>query len=562
MRIKIISSLEKCFPDESILKKRELKSGSMLKNERYSFQVCYQMDPVKAPARAVSFTRMEIDSPIASWIRVRRVQFVPSQMPAYTDQVDDNLLRTEPGLFPDPLMPMGDDRVAFYNSLNALWVDVEGECLPTGEYPITFRFRKVHGATGAYADEVPPVEATVLLRIINACLPKQTTKVTNWFHCDCLQTYYGTGAFDERHWNVIEEFLRTAVRNGVNMILTPLVTPPLDTRIGGERPTMQLVDIRRDGDRYSFDFTKLERWVKLCDRVGVEYFEVSHLFTQWGALHCPKVIATVDGEVRQIFGWDSNGAGEEYAAFLGQLIPAFLNFMKSMNGADQRCYFHVSDEPSSRHLENYKKVRNILKPLVEGYPVFDALSHVEYYDSGLVDLPVPAIGSIDTFLEREIPERWVYYCCGLDRGRSNRFFTIPSCRNRILGAQMYKFGVKGFLQWGYNFYYNQFSYQAVDPWICTDGEGFAPSGDAFVVYPGKNGCCIESLRLKVFYDGLQDQRAMELCEKLYGKEFVVKLIDEETGTLAFDNCPKDPETVLRIRGKINDAIYEMMREEE
>jgi hypothetical protein len=127
-------------------------------------------------------------------------------MPAYTDQVDDNLLRTEPGLFPDPLMPMGDDRVAFYNSLNALWVDVEGECLPTGEYPITFRFRKVHGATGAYADEVPPVEATVLLRIINACLPKQTTKVTNWFHCDCLQTYYGTGAFDERHWNVIEEF--------------------------------------------------------------------------------------------------------------------------------------------------------------------------------------------------------------------------------------------------------------------------------------------------------------------------------------------------------------------
>ena len=44
LRIKIISSLEKCFPDQSVKSKPELKSASFLKNERYSFQVCYHRD--------------------------------------------------------------------------------------------------------------------------------------------------------------------------------------------------------------------------------------------------------------------------------------------------------------------------------------------------------------------------------------------------------------------------------------------------------------------------------------------------------------------------------------
>ena len=41
MRAKIISSLEKCFLDETVSMKKTLGNISMLKNERYSFQVCY-----------------------------------------------------------------------------------------------------------------------------------------------------------------------------------------------------------------------------------------------------------------------------------------------------------------------------------------------------------------------------------------------------------------------------------------------------------------------------------------------------------------------------------------
>ena len=88
----------------------------------------------------------------------------------------------------------------------------------------------------------------------------------------------------ERHWKLIEQFIKTAARTGITMLLTPLFTPPLDTAIGTERPTMQLVRVVKTGEKYTFDFTLLERWVKLCRKYGIEYFEMSHLFTQWGSL--------------------------------------------------------------------------------------------------------------------------------------------------------------------------------------------------------------------------------------------------------------------------------------
>ncbi len=38
-----------------------------------------------------------------------------------------------------------------------------------------------------------------------------------------------------------------------------------------------------------------------------------------------------------------------------------------------------------------------------------------------------------------------------------QIFSIPSQRNRVLGYQLYKYNVKGFLHWGYNFWNTQYS---------------------------------------------------------------------------------------------------------
>ena len=130
---------------------------------------------------------------------------------------------------------------------------------------------------------------SVTVNVIDAQLPRQTLIHTKWFHTDCLSTYYGVEVFSEEYWRIVENFAQKAVQRGINMLLTPIHTPPLDTRVGSERPTVQLVDVYvNEQGAYSFGFEKLYRWVEMCKRCGVQYYEMAHLFTQWGAKHAPK----------------------------------------------------------------------------------------------------------------------------------------------------------------------------------------------------------------------------------------------------------------------------------
>ncbi len=87
------------------------------------------------------------------------------------------------------------------------------------------------------------------------------------------------------------------------MLLTPVITPPLDTNIGAARPNTQLVKIKKDLNVYEFDFTLLKRFIGLCKKNKIEKFEISHLFTQWGVKCTPNIYAEENGETTRIFGW-------------------------------------------------------------------------------------------------------------------------------------------------------------------------------------------------------------------------------------------------------------------
>lgn len=546
--LKLISSLEKCFLDDSISTKTSLKSVSLLKNEVFRFGACYTMERCM-PFWDKRVVKLEIDSPLSAYIRAWRVDHVPVKMAVQVGRYDADNLRVTPGLYPDLLTPMREDgRLMLCENLESLYfeVDTNGE-VPAGEYPVTVKLNDE--ASGETVET-----ASLTLTVIDAVLPPQDMKVTQWFHCDCLQDYYGTDSFDERHWQIIENFMKMAVEHGINMILTPIFTPPLDTRVGGERSTTQLVDVTVTNGEYTFGFEKLSRWVDLCDKLGVKYFEISHLFTQWGAGRAPKVMATVDGEYTHLFGWETQATGEEYVKFLRTLIPQLLAFMKSKNGADKRCWFHISDEPSLEHLELYKSLRDIVADMLEGYPIMDALSNYEFYEQGVVQTPIPSINHITPFIENKVPDLWCYYCIGQWDKVSNRFIAMPGSRTRIIGTQFYKYDIAGFLQWGYNFYNNQGSYGSLNPFVITDGERFAPAGDAFSVYPGCGGEALPSMRLKLFHDALQDVRALKLCESLYDKEFVLNLMEEGETPITFSEYPRDITYLPRLREKVNAAI--------
>ena len=537
----LVSSLEKVFTDEEPRAFDGHVEG--LLNETASFQVAWRCTDAGFTR---DFVRLRIESPIAEFVRVRKVRQVSVFYPAPAD-ADDNFLRKTPGLYPDLLTEIENDRLHIWgHAWESAWLDVEADenALTAGIYPIDVVL------TDANGNELNRVHAEY--RRVGASLPAQKLIHTQWFHCDCLAQYYGVEMFSEEFWRICENFMRTAAKRGINSILTPIHTPPLDTAVGGERMTTQLVDITKTEAGYEFGFDRLARWVETAHRAGMEWFEMAHLFTQWGAAHAPKIVANVNGEIKHIFGWETEATGSDYVEFLNAYIPALRKALGDL-GISDKCIFHVSDEPNEKNLESYMAAKNAVSPLLENCLIIDALSNIKFYESGAVEHPVPSNDHIAPFLEANIEGLWTYYCCSQYKKVSNAFMAMPSARTRILGVQLYKYRIAGFLQWGYNFYNSQYSEYPVDPYLTTDGDGFTPAGDCFIVYPGADGTALESLRLMAMNEAMNDLRALSLLESLRGREFVMSLVEDGV-TVEFDNYPLSPNYFMNLRRRVNAEI--------
>ena len=131
--------------------------------------------------------------------------------------------------------------------------------------------------------------------------------------------------------------------------------------------------------------------------------------------------------------------------------------------------------------------KELVKPYLGGFPLYDALSDPAYYDSGLVDHPVAATDHISPFLERQVPGLWAYYCCGQGVDVGNRFLAMPSARNRILGWQLHKYRLSGFLHWGNNFWYSQIPARGWTPGASRMAAGPSPAGTPSPCTRGRRG---------------------------------------------------------------------------
>lgn len=542
IRAKTVSSLEKVLLTDGFDSFETVTVLKAARGERVSFQVVVE-DPV-GPDRAQAVW-LSLRSKLSGCIRGFDVGYVPAQMPVYAERFSGEYITSQPGLLPDVLYPLKKRKYPTHPyGLKTFWFTAElPRDLEPGKYPVYITFKAAESKSTA--------KVKLVLDVKRAVLGESDLKYTQWFHCDSIAQVFGVKMQSKKHWQLMERFIQTAAHTGVNMLLTPIFTPPLDTAVGTYRPTMQLVDVEKDGEVYRFGFEKLDRWVALCQKYGIRYFEMAHLFTQWGAGYTPKIEALVDGKMQRLFGWDVSSHDPRYAAFLKQFLPALLQHLELL-GIKKNCYFHISDEPvkgdSRPDYVNYKAAKALVKPLLAGCRIMDALSHADFFDNGLVEYPVPSTDHIEPFLEREVPERWCYYCCSQGKLVANRFLAMPSFRHRVTGLQLYMHDMEGFLHWGFNFYYSRRAEFPIDPYQVTDGIHAWPAGDPFSVYPYENGA-IESLRAVVFYEGLQDRMLLKALEDKLGSDAVKAMVRELAGCrVTFTEC-LDARTLTAIHDK-------------
>ena len=560
LKTKIVSSQVKAFIDDRIDSFASLSNISALAGEKLSVQLLY-LDEGKEPIPARAFCKLKIEGDLAPYIKLRDVRNVPVERPVTPRKFDDQYLRTTPGIYPDILTPLryGGYVIVLREKLRSVWIEID---IPKGfcgkgelSFSLLLARASVGDTGGKNFDDLPRLsEDKLTVDVIAADLPEQKTLFTQWFYADCLASYYDVEAWSERHWEIVENYLRVAAERGRNMVYTPILTPALNVVPPYLRNPSQLVKVDLTNGVYSFDFSLLDRWIDILDRVGIKYIEMSHFFHQKPVENSAKVYATVDGEYKLLFGWETLALSDEYIRFLREMLTAMIAHLKA-RGDDQRCYYHIADEPSPITLDQYMKEKEAIADILKGYKIMDALSEIDFYESGAVEIPVPVTSHIEPFNATEIKERWTYYACNEVIGYSNVYLSMPSWRTRSLGMQMYKYNIDGFLHWGFNYYNNRASGDAINPYLDLGGEEWVCAGDTFIVYPDQNGQPLESIRIMTLEEAMQDIRAMQLCESLYSHAEVVAAMEEELGTeITFERCAHSEDEMLRVRARINKMI--------
>ena len=138
--MKTMAMTEKCFPDERLEDKREYVKASMLRGERFSFQLGLQYAEA-CPAKTVA--HLYVESSISDDISLQRIDYVPVRLPVNFGVDDGNYLRTAPGLYPDLLRPMTEKtRIPVTEQLTSIWVDINAPAdAAAGAHGIRFILR-------------------------------------------------------------------------------------------------------------------------------------------------------------------------------------------------------------------------------------------------------------------------------------------------------------------------------------------------------------------------------------------------------------------------------------
>lgn len=462
--------------------------------------------------------------------------------------------RPAPGFFPDPLIADWRTLAWFPNPpTRSVWVRVR---VPRNAAPGVYRGSiTVMAAEFAFpvkerelehklaAGIVGRVELTV--RVWDFELPAAANILTtNWFFPVLAARGYQLAIWSAGFWRLLERLADDMAAHRQNCIFTLF--------FDAEHSSNQMVDVRRQGRRYIFDFDRFDRWCRLFFERGFRLIEGQHV-----AFRCHD--ATVfwltgsGGSVRKI----ALGAQDRrYEDFLGQFMRALWEHL-GRRGWRDRYVQHISDEPAPNQLRRYRRLAALVRQAAPGIKLMDAIGHPEY--APIIDYPVPLESAYEDLIRKSGRSRddvWTYYCCGPQGRWPNRFIQYPLIRLRIIPWLCFQNHIPGILHWGYNYWKGE-KKRIYNPWDDTSIHRY-PCGDAYVVYPPRDDymgdAITSSIRWEIIRKSLEDYEYLRLTRQLAeaGNAAARRLLKEVAARIAPDwtTHTRDYRQLLAIRQKM------------
>ena len=341
---------------------------------------------------------------------------------------------------------MEKGRCAFY-----VRIKIPQEATP-GLYDITLRLK-----IGLETLSIP-----LTLTVYQTQIPSVSSSsfhMCNWIQYDSLAHQHQVALWSEPYFKLLEAYLENQRDMRNDYLMLPSGEPVRD----------------QNGAVIDFDFTN-------ASKVGA-------LALQHGFLHI------MGGFVARFHQWDESEhyllwdkeTGVTSTEGYRQLKLYFTKAWQCvlLNGWQQQYMQCLVDEPQFPNSLAYRALSCICRKCMPGIQIHDPVETTDI--AGAVDVWVVKQTVYETYLKtyqqlQEMGEELWTYTCGFPAGATmNRAVDLPLTVSRLPMWMCYKYGLKGFLHWGYLLHN-----QEVEKETCYKvEEGIKyPPGNSFIVYPG------------------------------------------------------------------------------
>lgn len=505
LRVATIDPLVKVFRNTPLPGDPDVALHDAARGETATFQVvAWSAAGVENLRASVTPFRAVTGEEVLEASHVRFVGYITIDRP--TKRPASQPLHPVPGDFPDPLLV--DKTLAAPAGAQPIWITLP---IPLDAEP--GEYEAMASVSGEIDGQPHTAQLKLKLRVWPPIVAESRLWVTNWWRMTARHLEIDPQPGTPEYWNLMRRYARNMASHRQNVAL---ISP------------LKLVDISEANDgSLKFDFDTFDRWVRIFQEEGViGRIEGGHIGTrlagwesQFGAF---LPVQTSEGWTIERVATDD----PRVEPFFSQFFPALVQHLKQRGWLDIYMQ-HIADEPMALNRATYLQLAALAEQYAPELPIIEATHNRELVD--IIDIWVPQLHdwsrAQDFYAQRRATgdELWFYTCMWPQGDWANRFVEQPLLKTRLLHWINYKYGATGYLHWGYNAWSGKDPFE--NPTREHGGDQYLPAGDAWIVYPGKDGP-LDSIRWEAVRDGIADyellaqlgernpERAQELAHRL------------------------------------------------
>ncbi|MBN1420039.1 MAG: DUF4091 domain-containing protein [Planctomycetes bacterium] len=454
----------------------------------------------------------------------RFVRYVPVDRPIQTPPKDQ--LRKPPADFPDPLLEVEEIEVPA-NTTQPIWITVP---VPRDAAP------------GIYAAgwnlPVSLSVNTLILRVYPAAVGPSRLWVTNWFAMHAAHMKIDPKPGSPEYWALLRRYARNMAEHRQNVaLISPL--------------GLATFTAKEDG-ALAIDFSTFDRWVDIFTEEGViGRIEGGHIGGRKGGWDSPFVVSIRRVNEGRVESASVDPDSPEADRFYARFFPALVEHLKA-KGWHETYLQHLADEPIASNIASYRAMAALARKYAPSLRIVEACHTKDLV--GSIDVWVPQLNYLHEDLahyqarQKAGEEVWFYTCVFPQGEYANRFIEQPLMKTRLLHWINFRYGITGYLHWGYNHWTNE------SPFTHTTrphgGPPYLPAGDAWIVYPGTDGP-LDSIRHEAMRDGIADY---ELLSQLAERDRAAAERLAAKHILAFDRYDCDVDAFRATRRELLQAL--------